>query len=668
MAHFPYRPLLVSLFFSFFSFFNFFMSQPTLMAQNPAELETARMIAAAQKIAKDDSGFGVLHYTINIEPTLEKPYLKGEVVGDFISISDNLTTVTLNLHTQLKVAKVEGSASFSQEKNNTLVIVLPKAKRFGESFRLTIAYEGEPPYAMNATIKKGLRWEKHNEGKDPVIANLSTPFLAHLWFPCKDGPSGKIQNGVFVNITVPDVKINDVEVVGISNGLLREVVKKDGKSTYKWEHNYPIVPYYVMCAVSNYQKLQQDYTDPYGNKFPLEYYVFKEHVADAKNGTAEMPKVMDFFSTVFGEYPYAKEKYGMTQLGFYSGIENQTNAIVNNMGPAKFYTSVHELAHMWFADAITCATWQHGWLNEGFASYSEALWDENAFGKKKYIQNMLESSFYDGGTLLLPPTDDPFKVFVGSIYNKGQWTVHMLRGVMGDDAFFKALKEYAQDSRFKYSFATTENLQEICEKHHKKSLDWFFKQWVYGEFFPSYTVSYTQLKKGKPVDFRIEQTKRTTMPALFAMPMQVLMTFEDGTTKLEKIEQNQASQTYTFQVDKDKVLKKLTIDPDEWVLKQVPLETFIRGTKKVFEVKSIKTAPDNAVLNVQILSPRKQDLTATVYDIMGNSVFTQQFTDVHELFDGRITPTKAFSAGVYKLEVTGKDVSITKPFSVTRIK
>ncbi len=647
-----------------FSLMNLTESQ----AQTDVQLAVARSIAAAQKVANDPTGFGVLHYTINVEPTIDKPYLKGEVTGKFVSTSDNLTSVTLNLHTQFKIVKIDGAASFTQEKNNTIIVKLAAAKRFAEEFTLTIAYEGEPPLAANGSIKKGLRWEKHNEGKDPVIANLSTPFLAYLWFPCKDGPSGKIQNGVKVNITVPDMKVSDLELVGVSNGILRDVVRKEGKLTYKWEHNYPIVPYYVMCAVSNYQKLQQDYTDPYGNKFPLEYYVFKEHVADARAGTAEMPKVMDFFSNVFGEYPYAKEKYGMTQLGFYSGIENQTNAIVNNMGPAKFYTSVHELAHMWFADAITCATWQHGWLNEGFASYSEALWNEHALGKEKYIQDMLESSHFEGGTLLLPPTDDPFKVFVASIYNKGQWTVHMLRGVMGDEAFFKAIKEYAQDMRFKHGFATTEDLQAICEKHHKKPLDWFFKQWVYGEFFPTYTVNYTQAKKGKSVELQLQQLKRTTSPAVFNMPMKVLMTFDDNTTQVESIDNSRESEHYSFKVAEGKTLKKLTIDPDEWILKQIPSETFTRGTKFVFQINSMNIAADNTSLSLIILSPKKQDLKATIYDLTGKEVFTQDLPSITKLKDVIITPKTALKPGMYKVKIEGKDVTITQPLMVPRLK
>jgi aminopeptidase N len=484
--------------------------------------------------------------------------------------------------------------------------------------------------------------------------------LAHLWFPCKDGPSGKIWNGVNVNITVPDTLIGGAPLVGVGNGVLRDVARKGKKLVYKWEHKYPIVPYYVMMALSNYKKLQQDYTDPLGNKFPLEYFVFDEHVADAQKGTADMPKVMDFFTNVFGEYPYAKEKYGMTQLGFYSGIENQTNAIVNNMGPAKFYTSVHELAHMWFADAITCGTWQHGWLNEGFASYSEALWDEHAFGKAKYVENMMESSFYDAGKLLLEPTDNPFKVFVPSIYNKGQWTVHMLRGAVGDKVFFQSLKEYAQDSRFKHGFATTEDLQGVFEKNHKASLKPFFDEWVYGEMFPIYTTNYTQDKKTKEISIRLDQQKQATTPAFFTMPMEIQLNFEDGTNKIERIENNALNQVVTFK--SDKILKSVKIDPNEWILKQIISETHNKGVKKAFQLQSI--AATEKETSFSLLSPKKQNITLTISDLEGKVLLQKELEKVKGSFEDKIVVT--LKPGRYNAQFIGADTHILKQLTVVR--
>ena len=222
--------------------------------------------------------------------------------------------------------------------------------------------------------------------------------------------------------------------------------------------------------------------------------------------------------------------------------------------------------------------------------------------------------------------------------------------------------------RFKHAFATTEDLQAICEKHHKKSLDWFFKQWIYGEFFPSYTVNYSQPKKGKPVELRIDQLKRTTAPAVFNMPMKVKLMFTDSTMQVESIENSQESQKYAFKVADGKILKKLTIDPDEWILKQVPSETFMRGTRKIFEVKGVKVAADNTSLTVQILSAKKQDLTATVYDLTGSEVFTQPFANASGAYDGVITPKAPLKAGYYKLKIEGKDVVITQPFIAPRLK
>ncbi|MEY4927337.1 MAG: hypothetical protein RI894_1773, partial [Bacteroidota bacterium] len=223
-------------------------------------------------------------------------------------------------------------------------------------------------------------------------------------------------------------------------------------------------------------------------------------------------------------------------------------------------------------------------------------------------------------------------------------------------------------ARFKHSFATTEDLQAVCEKHYKKPLDWFFKEWVYGEFFPSYRVTYTQAKKGKPVELNLEQLKRQTIPAVFKMPMQVLITFDDGTTQVETIENAQEAQKYSFKVPEKKGLQKLTIDPDEWILKQVPVETHIRGTRKIFEVKSLKMAADNSNLGIQIISAKKQDLTAIVYDLLGNEVYKQVFPNVYQIFDGTITPTSPFKPGMYKVKIEGNDVVITQPFTVPRLR
>jgi len=137
-----------------------------------------------------------------------------------------------------------------------------------------------------------------------------------------------------------------------------------------------------MIAISNYKHFQQVFKGEDYN-FPIDYYVFNSHLSESKEGVAELPEVMAFFTEIFGRYPFYKEKYGMTEIGFYGAIENQTNTITNNMFKS-FNISVHELAHQWFGDMITCETWNHGWLNEGFASYAVALYVEHKYGFEEY--------------------------------------------------------------------------------------------------------------------------------------------------------------------------------------------------------------------------------------------------------------------------------------------
>ena len=175
----------------------------------------------------------------------------------------------------------------------------------------------------------------------------------------------------------------NIPLIAVSNGLLDTIETIGNKKIFRWKHNYPAVPYYIMVAISNYIHFQDIYYGD-GYNFPLDYYVFKSHLEAAKKGVAKMEDIMDFFTDKFGKYPFANEKYAMTQLGFYGGIENQTNSIVNSMGTDRLRLIVHELAHQWFADMITCETWNHAWLNEGFASYAEALYAEHSEGTNDY--------------------------------------------------------------------------------------------------------------------------------------------------------------------------------------------------------------------------------------------------------------------------------------------
>jgi len=153
---------------------------------------------------------------------------------------------------------------------------------------------------------------------------------------------------------------------------------------------------------------------------------------------------------------------------------------------------VHELAHMWFGDMITCKDWHHGWVNEGFATYSEALWAEYVGGFSAYQNNIATNEYFDGGTLYLQDVSDPFQIFIRIIYYKGAYVLHMLRGVLGDAVFFEILRQYSTDPQLMYSEATTEDFKAVCESVSNMDLTFFFDQWIYDEFYPIYEYDYVQ--------------------------------------------------------------------------------------------------------------------------------------------------------------------------------
>ena len=516
----------------------------------------------ASRYVVNDSSFDVGFYHLNLEVAIDSAFITGVVKYGLTASESGLDHIKLDLDSSFTVGSVWGAGTSFLFSGNVLTIYLNSTYNQGDTFSLHVAYQGVPVLAGGY---KGLRYETHN-GNEPVIATLSTPYLAHTWWPCKDGITDKADS-VFVDITVKDTIVNTIPLMAVSNGILKNVVDNGATKTFSWEHRYPIVPYYVMLAISNYKVINQTYNGT-GYTMPLDYYVFDSDSLNAQLGVRNIPDVIDFFSTTFGEYPFKNEKYGMTQLGYYGGIENQTNSIVNEMSIGYFdWLLVHELAHQWFADKITCSSWNHGWLNEGFSSYAEALFKEHSAGVTAYHDYMSGFEFTNGGTLYRYDVSNPFTVFEPIIYDKGAYVLHMLRGVLGDTVFFDAIHSYSTNPAFGYGFATTQDFQEVCETASGKNLDFFFNQWIYDEYFPIYQYNF---KNDLNNVFKLTIKQKQGLIGrrdVFEMPLSVRLVFTDGSDSLVTINNGFAHQDYEFTTSNN--VDSVFIDPDNWVLKTV---------------------------------------------------------------------------------------------------
>ncbi|MEE4255878.1 MAG: M1 family aminopeptidase [Bacteroidales bacterium] len=550
-----------------------------------------------------DTNIDVKFYCLDLNVAIDSPYIEGVVICHFEPLVNGLQQVKLSLHKSLSVTSVDGNASSFLQTGDSIMIDLDGAYGPGDEVQLYVHYEGTPVLAGGY---KGLVYQTHN-GDEPVIATLSTPYLAHYWYPCKDGPSDK-PDSVHVDITIPVREVNGIEIMAVSNGILEGVIDNGTTKTYMWRHRYPIVPYYVMVAISNYVKFSEDYIGVYGEQYPLDYYVFQEHLSTAQAGIEDLPLALDVFSEKFGEYPFSDEKYGMTQLGFYGAIENQTNTIQNNLSAGWFMISVHELGHMWFGDMITCRDWHHGWLNEGFASYLEAVYVEEVDGSTAYHDYMEDFEYWNGGTLYLQNASDTFNIFQGIIYNKGAYTLHMLRGVLGDEVFWDCMYAYSTDPDLVYGQAVTGDLQEICEDISGEDLDYFFEQWIYDEYYPEYDYNFKN--RGDSLDFLIWQTQEQLgRRPLFTMPMEVLVSFESGHDTVIEVRNDEIYQVFTIPVDEEVLM--ITPDPGNWIL-----------CKKNYR-------PD---LPVGIADDIRQHIDISIYPNPVESQTTLRIRDVDEVF------------------------------------
>lgn len=583
---------------------------------NPHAFEKAVKDINTEWYPSNDINYDVHFYHIEVEIAVDSMYISGKVTFLISSQIDGLNSLLVDLDQNLQIFSISSPVSSYTFDENILQLELENSYNTGDTLSFIIEYGGIPQMPGGY---KGLRYESH-DGGDPVIATLSTPYLAHSWWPCKDGTADKTDS-LYVDITVKDTIIGGIPLIALSNGLLTNTTSDGVMKTFEWKHYYPIVPYYVMAAISNYEHFQQ-FFELDDVSFPIDYYVFESHLEEAQEGVAEMLDAMAFYSEIFGPYPFRNEKYGMTQLGYYGAIENQTNTITNNMSYDWLNVSVHELAHQWFADLITCENWHHGWVNEGFASYAEALYVEYRDGFEAYQSYMNLFEFKQGGTLYLEDVSDPFSgVFRPIIYQKGAYALHMLRGVLGDEAFFEAIYQYATHEDLIYDLANTEDFQAVCEMVSGEDLEYFFEQWIYDERYPKYRYNY--LTSASQTEVILQQSQSALgWREVFSMPLDIYFEFQDGSDTLVKVFNNEMEQHFAFDFGQE--VMGMEVDPQSWVLSDITFDqNIIVGTKAIYEEAfSIYPNPNCGDFIIQFSKDQMDNqMDISIYNTVGEKVW-----------------------------------------------
>jgi aminopeptidase N len=273
-----------------------------------------------------------------------------------------------------------------------------------------------------------------------------------------------------MDLTVPEI------LTAVSNGtFLGEAPAAPGWRTYRWAEAYPIATYLVSVAISEYVLLSEECGTQLGSDIPLRNWVWLKDVENATIEFENLCPMIDFCEGNFGPYPFLGEKYGHAEFLWNGAMEHQT---VTSIGHGSFsppgthqWLIMHELAHQWFGDSLTPATWADIWLNEGFATYSEAMWVEDQEGAEVYDQWLINHR-NEGEWLAQGQVYDPYPVFPGKvIYDKGAWILHVLRYRMGDGPFFAFLQEWADGGDRPLGNVETQEMIDLASQHAGEDLN-----------------------------------------------------------------------------------------------------------------------------------------------------------------------------------------------------
>lgn len=414
-----------------------------------------------------------------------------------------------------------------------LVITLPHDVAAGTHVTARISYAGTPHVAVRAPWDDGFVWAKTKNGQ-PWIASTAEGYGCDLFWPCLDFPTGE-PGQVTLHITVPK---------GLSapaNGvLLRTDTLANGRTTWHWRIKHPN-SYAIALTIGPYAVLTDRYKSRFGNEIPLYYWYLPGEKQKAEALFAEFAPTIDFFESVIGPYPFADEKLGVVETP-HLGMEHQTiNAYGNGYAKAIEgfdWLFQHELSHEWFGNQLTAANWDDYWLHEGFGSYMQPLFGQWREGDARYAAMLdLQRGKIENRAPLVSGTirteEDVYEAAkggpAGDIYYKGSWTLHTLRWLIGDAAFFEATRRLVygrpdpKPGNFTPRFGSTGEFETLVAAVTGKDYHWFFDAYLRQAPLPELIT--TPRDDGLALAWKL--------PADLPFPMPIEVKVNDTVTRIE---------------------------------------------------------------------------------------------------------------------------------------
>ena len=515
----------------------------------------------------------VKHIKAELTLDAKKREVNGTVTHTLSPMHPYLKAIDLDCGPKLKVTRVTVGpnaipCTFTV-KDQTLSVTLDKAYGPGDTFDLAIGYGGAPEHGLHFVLPDPAYPEK-----PMAIWTQGEAEDTHHWLPCYDYPNDRATSEMIVTVEKP--------LFVLSNGTLVETKPKDDHATtYHWKMDVPHVSYLISLAVADFSI----YHDKVGN-LPVDYYVTKRvNEATARRFMGKTPRMIAFFGDKTGRtYPYVKYAQSvMPEFG--GGMENisattMTDAALRDEIAAQEGDSdglvAHELAHQWFGDLLTCKDWSHIWLNEGFASYFDPLFTEHDRGEDAFrleMDGVLRGYLRSDRGYRRPIVETRYEtsdaMFDSVTYAKGACVLHALRGLLGDEAWWKGIRGYV--SAHQLQVVETDDFRKAMEAASGKDLKWFFDQWVFKAGHPELKIRWHYEDADKTVRVNIQQTQKLDdQTPLFRLPTTLAIT--ESASQTRRIPVVIDGSSHEFVIPCATRPKMVQVDPEGWLPKVVNFE------------------------------------------------------------------------------------------------
>jgi len=585
--------------------------------------------------------FDMLHYKLTMNFPMVSDYYSGDVIERFQVMDDTISHIRLNAVDLIIDSAFVGTLQTSYDIDDTsLIINLGAVYRYPETLSVRIFYHdtadgrGYYHYARNSYT-------------------MAEPQDARWWFPCYDEPWDKSTAEIIA--TVPE------NYKAASNGYLSEAVHNpaDHTRTYHWISDSPIATYLMNLIMGDYASWNDYYITDDNDSILIYNMVWREDSSAAAYDFATVPNMMRVFSGMFGAYPFEKYGQGVVSPFAAGGMEHQTMTTLNRTwitGDRRAELGyAHELAHSWWGNLVTLADWRHIWLNEGFATYASALYNEAAYGETAFALNMLDyqNAYYayehDAGR---HPIFDPPNLFTVNVYVKGAWVLHMLRGIMGDSSFFGGLRAYA--STYAFGNASTDEFRDVMEDVCNCELDSFFAQWVHGQGFPIYNYSWEWRAEGDSFRVSLDIAQIQENSPIFTMPIRIKIVTGDTL----EFRLSNYSQIQHYELILHSPPTELLFDPDNWIMDSCRVVTGIDDPIELplpnaISIENIYPNPFNSSTTIRfVVNDGMQMTSLSIFDIEGRLIrrlMKNHITSARyaTMWDGLDDGGQSVASGVY---------------------